>query len=888
MSLSIYSPDLYVDDTGTTMGRGAFAKRSFAKDEIVEIAPVIILNIAFDELPDLLQNYVFDWTALTHGAPHQQALPLGYGSMYNHDNPANLRYEADNDKKVMRYIAARPIQEGEELTINYNAEGGFSVSEKDYWFNQRDIQPLQSSTRKTDNSIENTAIELSAEKLVENVDPTHHNAIKWAATQTNIYYVKSVSDNPWATTYCLSGLNTRTYLKIFPDHAQDVINKSIKITQHFSSNTPKCISVSQDNQCILFSDHQGRDLQSEDDFIEATQSFALMQLEAQKSSELLNSLDTIDITSSAKLLMDFLSSPSIKQSENHSRVGASYFIGESEAQRYLQLFGSRLYLFESQLELAANLPKTLCHGDLQARNIARKIGGEVVFFDWDDAVAGPAGFCLYGLFSGSTLASILVRQWIDSETPGDLPIARRLLVYVKTLVNAGYCSQTELLNGLIGSMSAGQMRFIASFGNFADDRHKEDCAETIRFFLQDLLDLCDWLTTTEPGLAMVSAKEYFKIGELNRAEKLIQDLLWRDKNHLDGLVFYSQINYELGNFEIADKAANIAFSLAPQSIDTRIALARVCLGRLDFQKCTNLLTEVISIEPDNRQAQELTDRIKAISEIRETANKPHSLPRISLTKQEQHSGQLAPDTLSLVVDLFKQYGVVQIDNMFNLNTIKNLKNEFQIKYAEYINENERSDVLRVGERRFMLTLELDKFFGSEELIAPKRTLSIMQQILGQDYILSAYTAVISLPGNTQQEIHKDHTALFDEHGWGFSTPTFAVQIILPLLELNEDTGTTRIFKKTQQIESENVVVSDFQDPFVPLGSCLLLDYSIAHCGMANRSAEVRPILNLVYSRAWFRDCRNYLVQPPLKFSQEYFDNASEKVQNLLSWWDSRT
>ena len=69
-------------------------------------------------------------------------MSLGYGSLYNHDNPANLRYEAVPDCNIIQYIAVRNIKKDEELTINYNAGGGSHVSEQDTWFKQHNITPI--------------------------------------------------------------------------------------------------------------------------------------------------------------------------------------------------------------------------------------------------------------------------------------------------------------------------------------------------------------------------------------------------------------------------------------------------------------------------------------------------------------------------------------------------------------------------------------------------------------------------------------------------------------------------------------------------------------------------------------------------------------------------
>jgi ectoine hydroxylase-related dioxygenase (phytanoyl-CoA dioxygenase family) len=71
---------------------------------------------------------------------------------------------------------------------------------------------------------------------------------------------------------------------------------------------------------------------------------------------------------------------------------------------------------------------------------------------------------------------------------------------------------------------------------------------------------------------------------------------------------------------------------------------------------------------------------------------------------------------------------------------------------------------------------------------------------------------------------------------------------------------------------------------VPLGSAFFLDYSVAHYGMGNRSDQVRPILNLIYCRPWFRDIRNYHLQPPLRISDAFLQSAPESTRELIDWW----
>ena len=138
---TIHSADVYIKDTGTVKGRGAFARHDFAEGDIVEQCPIIILLRSFEQLPPRMQTMVFNWGNLANTTP-SHALALGFGSLYNHDNPANMRYQAVPDNEAINYIAVRAIKKDEELTINYNAGGGSHLSDKDTWFERHKIAIL--------------------------------------------------------------------------------------------------------------------------------------------------------------------------------------------------------------------------------------------------------------------------------------------------------------------------------------------------------------------------------------------------------------------------------------------------------------------------------------------------------------------------------------------------------------------------------------------------------------------------------------------------------------------------------------------------------------------------------------------------------------------------
>ena len=113
-------------------GRGVFALSDLAKDEVIEIAPVIVMEKKDRPLLDqtLLHDYIFEWG----GSKEQCCMALGYVPIYNHSYQSNCEYEMDFDKQTITVKTVREIKAGEELFINYNGDWN---NNKPVWFEAR-------------------------------------------------------------------------------------------------------------------------------------------------------------------------------------------------------------------------------------------------------------------------------------------------------------------------------------------------------------------------------------------------------------------------------------------------------------------------------------------------------------------------------------------------------------------------------------------------------------------------------------------------------------------------------------------------------------------------------------------------------------------------------
>ena len=112
-------PYLFVDDTGEK-GRGAFTHERIPANTVIEIAPVIVMEFSDREHLDktLLHDYIFEWGK----EKDKCAMALGLIPIYNHSYKSNCEYFMDFEDSSIMVKTVRVIENGEELTINYNGD----------------------------------------------------------------------------------------------------------------------------------------------------------------------------------------------------------------------------------------------------------------------------------------------------------------------------------------------------------------------------------------------------------------------------------------------------------------------------------------------------------------------------------------------------------------------------------------------------------------------------------------------------------------------------------------------------------------------------------------------------------------------------------------------
>jgi len=111
-------------------GRGVFTSEKIPADTVIEISPVIVMSSTDRTHLDKtrLHDYIFEWGK----NKDKCCMALGLVPMYNHSYKSNCEYIMDYEEEMIYIQTVQEIEEGTELTINYNGDWN---DETRIWFN---------------------------------------------------------------------------------------------------------------------------------------------------------------------------------------------------------------------------------------------------------------------------------------------------------------------------------------------------------------------------------------------------------------------------------------------------------------------------------------------------------------------------------------------------------------------------------------------------------------------------------------------------------------------------------------------------------------------------------------------------------------------------------
>jgi ectoine hydroxylase-related dioxygenase (phytanoyl-CoA dioxygenase family) len=260
------------------------------------------------------------------------------------------------------------------------------------------------------------------------------------------------------------------------------------------------------------------------------------------------------------------------------------------------------------------------------------------------------------------------------------------------------------------------------------------------------------------------------------------------------------------------------------------------------------------------------------------------ISRIIPSGAERAAGSLDGDTIEQASRSFRIDGALIIEDIVDTALVAKARRAFAERYSHYLDGTKREDALAAGDRRLMITINLEPPFEDPRLFANPYLLPVLSTALDDGFVLGAFGIVCSLPSAPAQQRHADGGALFPRSGMDKLLPAAAITVGIPLLEMNEVHGTTAMWpgshRDAKRLKEEGI------EPLVREGSCMLWDFRLKHGGTPNRSALPRPLLYLTYCRPWFFEHLNFgeknPKQKPLLAKKNFLSCLSEQHQRLLA------
>lgn len=241
-----------------------------------------------------------------------------------------------------------------------------------------------------------------------------------------------------------------------------------------------------------------------------------------------------------------------------------------------------------------------------------------------------------------------------------------------------------------------------------------------------------------------------------------------------------------------------------------------------------------------------------------------------------------PKDVRKAADLFRTNGALLIRDCIPTDLITAINTQLEQTWAEHEAAIASGGALRVGSKRYMISLGTKGALGRSEVLASPKLTAICDELLGSDFILSSMTTVVSLPGAQAQRWHCDNNALFPDAP-EMETPPYSIAAILPLIELTAEIGATQIQPRSHRETQSAKNPMPYAVPDPKPGDCYIMDSRLMHRGLPNRSTTKRPILSLVYQRPWYNDYQNFKHQDALSVSEPVLAAFPEDRQSLIRW-----
>lgn len=705
-------------------------------------------------------------------------------------------------------------------------------------------------------------------------------ALTWAQQYLPNTQSSVITALPWESSYRVYDAQQAACLRSFPSADQHSINNILSLAKYFPQQTPSIIASSPESNAVLLERNSLINLgntPSDTQRQRLLHTYASLQAEALQQAGLLNALPHLNTDLLLLEVLDFLN----PATDSKTGVNASYFMPDArEAQGYHAALSHRAELIQTVLSQAKRLPATLNHCQLYNHNAFENYQGQVLIDHWEAACIGPAGLSLSQLFNSCTYIKQALHHDKSSQD-------KHLFTYLRHLAEQHYTDLPTLVECLPAAAFAGVMQRLLQFAHKPLDEfdYKKYVNQQIRDAVEDLVHYCDQLVIHGDREQLLHySQDYVANGAPWRGATLLDAYLVEHPSDIELRHRLTDLHLSMGNWQDAIVTAQEILQMANDSPTAHHMLAIAYMKNCQPELAIREFEITASLAPDMPEVQANIEKCSQLIYWQDRARVPHLAPTLALTDQEREQQQVPSEKLDLAINMFKEHGYTVIQNAFDKQRVQNISQQVFGKYDSYFEDRYYSDNLVLGDKRRMVTLDVEGEINHPSIYGSHIIDTMMSALLDNNYVLGGVNAVVSLPGSKNQGLHKDYAPLFpnDDEKY-FVTPPFAIAVLIPLINMTHAHGVTSFRKGSHLVPEQMPFHMPTQDPLLQLGDCVVFDYRTAHEGLANHTSAVRPMLSLIYHRIWFRDAMNYEQQTPVSIAKTELAKVPEAMKHLFKW-----
>mmetsp|Transcript_38847 Transcript_38847/g.91420 ORF Transcript_38847/g.91420 Transcript_38847/m.91420 type:complete len:506 (-) Transcript_38847:41-1558(-) len=239
------------------------------------------------------------------------------------------------------------------------------------------------------------------------------------------------------------------------------------------------------------------------------------------------------------------------------------------------------------------------------------------------------------------------------------------------------------------------------------------------------------------------------------------------------------------------------------------------------------------------------------------------------SKREQDLGRWTAQSLWKAFKIMTVCGAASLEQILAIEVLNEVASEAEIHRAEAVDRGDSVVVAPRGGSRWEVKLPLRHPFTAPQLTQSPLLVSMVKMLMGYQIELDTFSMIHSDVGSPTQAWHEDVPV--PQVRSGSAEPAVGLVVVVPLVNITRQNGATSFVMGSHVdlgerywVEAAGVGadagaadVTSHITLEADVGSIVLFNLRMRHCGGGNRGTEPRPILYMSYVQDWFRDATNF-------------------------------